>query len=88
MPAVSGDTDTDAEISYDDVDERTEDALATGVSGALEIEALRAEVAELRQLVSHADRVQQLGTERKLAALQACLQKSELAELADGRGRC
>ena len=78
MPKVSDDTDGDPEIGYDDVDERTEDELATAVSGAQEIEALRAEVAELRQLVSHADRVRQMGTERKLAALQACLKKSEL----------
>jgi superfamily II DNA or RNA helicase len=87
MPKVSGDTDQDPEIDYDDVDERTEDELATAVSGAQEIEALRAEVVELRQLVSHADRVRGMGTERKLAALQDCLKKSELHELEDGRGR-
>ena len=87
MPKVSDDTDGDPEIGYDDVDEQTEDELATAVSGAQEIEALRAEVAELRQLVSHADRVRQMGTERKLAALQACLKKSELRELEDGRGK-
>jgi superfamily II DNA or RNA helicase len=87
MPKVSDDTDGDPEIGFDDVDEQTEDELATAVSGAQEIEALRAEVAELRQLVSHADRVRQMGTERKLAALQACLKKSELRELEDGRGK-
>ena len=87
MPKVSDDTDGDPEIGFNDVDEQTEDELATGVSGAQEIEALRAEVAELRQLVSHADRVGQMGTERKLAALQACLKKSELRELDDGRGK-
>ena len=79
MPKVSDDTDGDPEIGYDDVDERTEDELATAVTGAQEIEALRAEVAELRQLVSHADRVRQMGTERKLAALQACLKKVRAA---------
>jgi superfamily II DNA or RNA helicase len=87
MPKVSDDTDSDPEIGYDDVDERTEDELATAVSGAQEIEALRAEVSELRQLASHADRVQHVGTERKLAALRACLKKSELHEMEDGRGR-
>jgi superfamily II DNA or RNA helicase len=87
MPKVSGDSDGDAEIGYDDVDERTEDELAAGVSGAREIGALRAEVAELRHLVSHADRVRGLGTERKLVALQDCLRKSELQELEDGRGK-
>jgi superfamily II DNA or RNA helicase len=87
MPKVSDDTDTDPEIGYDDIDERTEDELATTVSGAQEIEALRAEVAALRQLASHADRVQRMGTERKLAALRACLKKSELHEMEDGRGR-
>jgi hypothetical protein len=57
------------------------------VSGAQEIGALRAEVAVLHQLVSHADRVRRMGTERKLAALEACLKESELRELDDGRGR-
>ena len=78
MPKVSDDTDADPEIGYDDVDERTEDELATAVSGAQEIAALRTEVAELRQLVSHAERVRGMGTERKLVALQECLKKSEL----------
>jgi superfamily II DNA or RNA helicase len=87
MPKVSGDADGDIEIDYDDVDEKTEDELATAVSGAQEIEALRAEVAELRQLVSHADRVRGMGTERKLVALEACLKQSELHELEDGRGK-
>jgi superfamily II DNA or RNA helicase len=87
MPKVSDDTDTDPEIGYDDVDERTEDELATGVSGAREIEALRTEVAELRLLVSYADRVRDMGTERKLVALQDCLNKAELRELENGRGK-
>ena len=46
---------------------------------------MRAEVDELRALVSHADRVRQMGTESKLTALRACLQKAELHELDDGR---
>ena len=87
MPKVSDDTDADPEIGYDDVDERTEDELATAVSGAQEIAALRTEVAELRQLVSHAERVRGMGTERKLVALQECLKKSELRELENGRGK-
>jgi SNF2 family DNA or RNA helicase len=87
MPKVSGDAETDSELDYDDVDERTEDELATGVSGAEEIGALRAEVVQLRQLVSQAERVASLGPERKLAALQECLKNSELNELADGRGK-
>lgn len=87
MPKISDDTDADPEIGYDDVDERTEDELATAVSGAHEIEALRAEVAELRQLVSQADRVRGMGTERKLVALQDCLKKAELSELDNGRGK-
>jgi len=87
MPKISGDTDADPEIGYEDVDERTEDELATAVSGAQEIAALRAEVLELRQLVTQADNVRSLGTERKLAALQDCLKKSELHELEDGRGK-
>jgi superfamily II DNA or RNA helicase len=87
MPKVSDDVDGDPEVGYDDVDEKTEDELATAVSGAQEIDALRMEVVELRQLVSHADRVRDMGTERKLVALHECLKKSELQELEDGRGK-
>src|SRR4051812_33292954 len=87
LPAATGDTDRDDEIGYDDVDETAEDALATEVTAAQEVEALRVEVAALRRLVAHADRVRSMGEERKLAALRDCLKKSEFNDLDDGRGK-
>jgi SNF2 family DNA or RNA helicase len=87
MPKVTDDADVDDELDDDDVDERAEEALATEVSGAVEVEALRVEVEVLRGLVVHADRVRAMGEERKLVALRDCLKSTEFADLDDGRGK-
>ncbi|MFD5565024.1 helicase-related protein [Kitasatospora griseola] len=78
----------DVESESDDIDEVADDLLATEVSGAGQISQLRTEVAELRRLVAHADRVRtQGGEERKLTALRECLERAEFQELRDGRGK-
>jgi superfamily II DNA or RNA helicase len=87
LPPMGASDASDVELGSDDIDEDAEDALATEVSAAAEVGALRVEVAELRQLVSHADRVRAMGHERKLVALQDCLRNAALAELTDGRGK-
>ncbi|MER7750928.1 helicase-related protein [Kitasatospora sp. NPDC097643] len=77
----------DVEAESDDIDETVDDLLATEVSSAGQISQLRVEVAELRKLVAHADRVRSQGEERKLAALRDCLERAEFQELRDGRGK-
>ncbi|KPM50638.1 hypothetical protein ACG83_39595 [Frankia sp. R43] len=77
----------DAESGTDDIDEDSDDYLATQVSGATQIADLRAEVTSLRQLAKNAEGVMGLGEERKLAALRRCLEGAALAELRDGRGK-
>ena len=77
----------DIEAGSDDVDERTDEYLATQVSAAAGVDQLRAEIAELRRLAAEAERVAGVGEERKLVALRECLARAELAELRDGRGR-
>ncbi len=77
----------DEETDTDDADEAAEEAAATEVSAAEHVEALRAEVAALRDLVRTADRTIAQGEESKLTGLRDCLARAELAELADGRGK-
>jgi superfamily II DNA or RNA helicase len=77
----------DVEASSDDVDERTDEYLATQVSAAAGVEQLRTEIAELRRLAAEAQRVAGLGEERKLVALRECLAGAEFVELRDGRGK-
>lgn len=78
---------SDDETGTEDADEAAEEAAATLVTTAEHIEALRAEVEELRRLVAEADRTIAAGEERKLTALRRCLDRAELAELRDGRGK-
>jgi superfamily II DNA or RNA helicase len=77
----------DAESGTDDIDERSDELLATQVTGATQIAELRMEVAELGRLAVMANEVTGLGEERKLEALRKCLEGAELAELRDGRGK-
>lgn len=77
----------DLESGSEDIDERTDELLATQVSGARQISELRTEIAQLGRLAAQAARVMSQGEERKLAALRQCLERAELAELRDGRGK-
>jgi superfamily II DNA or RNA helicase len=77
----------DNEQSIDDASEQTEDAAAEGVVVAETLDGMRTEVARLEQLVVQADRTISLGEEAKLTALRDCLDRAELAELRDGRGK-
>jgi superfamily II DNA or RNA helicase len=77
----------DDETGVEDADEETEDRAASEVSAAEHVGALREEVAELRRLAGVADRAIAADEERKLGALRSCLDRAELAELRDGRGK-
>lgn len=77
----------DDELDLDDADEEAEELLVTEVSAAAHIEGLRAEVLELKQLVAQADATMAAGEEAKLSALRSCLERAELAEVHDGRGK-
>ncbi|MDA8047536.1 MAG: helicase-related protein [Actinomycetota bacterium] len=78
---------TDDELDLDDADEDAEELAVTEVTAAAHIEGLRAEVAALKVLVAQADATIASGEEAKLAALKSCLERAELAEVHDGRGK-
>jgi superfamily II DNA or RNA helicase len=78
---------TDDETADDDADEELQELAVTDVSVAEQLDDLRTEVAELNRLRSEAERARGEGEEQKLLALRSCLQRSELAELRDGRGK-
>jgi superfamily II DNA or RNA helicase len=78
---------TDDETADDDADEEMQERAITDVSVAEQLDELRVEIAELGRLTALAERTMEEGDERKLVALDSCLQRSELAELRDGRGK-
>lgn len=78
---------TDPELDEDDLDEATRDELTDAFTAAEELDAMRAEVAALRELVEQARRVRDRAPDSKLAALRDCLQRAQFAELKDGRGK-
>ena len=61
---------TDAEQDEDDLDEAERDHLTDEFTAALELDQLRAEIAALQELLSHARRVRDQADDSKLAALQ------------------
>jgi len=77
----------DTEMEEDDLDEAARDDLVNQFTAAVELEQLRAEIAALEDLVEQARRVREQASDSKLAALRECLEKAELAELRDGRGK-
>jgi superfamily II DNA or RNA helicase len=77
----------DDETDLDDADEDAEERAVTEVSAAAHIGGLRAEVLALNGLAAQADATIASGEEAKLTALQACLQRAELAEVHDGRAK-
>ncbi len=77
----------DAEQETDDATEDEEEAAVEGVVVAETLDGMRTEIAALERLVVQADETIAAGEETKLVALKACLQKAELSELRDGRGK-
>ena len=77
---------SDTEQDEDDLDEATRDDLIDEATAAAELDQLRAEVAELGDLVARAGRVRESGRDSKLVALRNCLQRAEFDEL-KGRTR-
>ena len=78
---------SDAEQDEDDLDEAARDALIDEATSAAELDQLRAEIAELADLVARVGRVREAGRDSKLLALRECLQRAEFDELLDGRGK-
>jgi superfamily II DNA or RNA helicase len=78
---------TDDETSDDDADEDTQERALTDVSVAEQLDDLRYEIDELNRLREHARRTMGEGDEQKLVALRHCLERAELADLRDGRGK-
>ncbi len=77
----------DSEQETDDATEDEEETAAAGVVVAETLDGMRAEILALERLVQQADSTIELGEEQKLSALRACLERAELAELKDGRGK-
>ena len=78
---------SDTEQDEDDLDEVSRDALIDEATAAAELDQLRAELAELGDLVARVGRVRESGRDSKLVALCECVQRSEFEELKDGRGK-
>jgi superfamily II DNA or RNA helicase len=77
----------DAEQETDDATEEEGELAAEGVVVAETLEQMRAEIVRLERLVLQADATIAEGEETKLAALRTCLERAELAEVRDGRGK-
>ena len=75
------------EQDEDDLDEATRDELFDEATAAAELDQLRAEIAELGDLVARVGRVRESGRDSKLVALRECVQRAEFDELKDGRGK-
>ncbi len=78
---------SDTEQDEDDLDDATRDVLIDEATAAAELDQLRAELAELGDLVARVGRVRESGRDSKLVALRECVQRSEFEELKDGRGK-
>ncbi|MBI4702776.1 MAG: DUF3883 domain-containing protein [Deltaproteobacteria bacterium] len=83
----AGVLDLDEEAEDDERDESERDRAATEVSVAESLDALRREVAEVRRLHAKAAALREAGQEVKLETLRRCLERAELAELAESHGR-
>jgi len=77
----------DPEQGFEDATEEEQEDAAAGLVVADTLDGMRVEVEALVRLAAHAERMIASGEERKLGALRKCLERSELRELEDGRGR-
>ena len=78
---------TDVEQDEDDLDDAERDQIVDQFTASVELDQLQAEVAALQDLLAQARRVRDHGSDSKLAALKACLERAEFKELSDGRGK-
>ena len=77
----------DSEQEEDDLDDGDRDQLIDEYTAAIELDQLRAEIAALKDLVEEARRVRESANDSKLKALRSCLERTQFAELEDGRGK-
>jgi superfamily II DNA or RNA helicase len=77
----------DEELGPEDATEESQDIAAEGIVVAETLDQMRAEIVELERLARLADQTIDAGEEAKLSALKDCLERAELAELRDGRGK-
>jgi superfamily II DNA/RNA helicase len=77
----------DVERDEDDLDDAERDQLADQFTACAGMDQIQAEVAALQDLLAHARRVRDHGSDSKLAALKACLDRAEFKELGGGRGK-
>ncbi len=77
----------DDEIDDDDREDGEKDAVATQISVAESLDALKLEVAELRAIYQTATLLKESGQEEKLMALKRCLETSNFKELREGNGK-
>jgi superfamily II DNA or RNA helicase len=77
----------DVEQDEDDLDDNERDRVTDQFTASVGLEQLQAEVAALQDLLAQARRVRDHGSDSKLAALKACLERAEFRELSGGRGK-
>jgi superfamily II DNA or RNA helicase len=77
----------DVEQDEDDLDDAERDQLVDQFTASVGLEELQSEVAALQDLIAQARRVRDHGSDSKLAALKACLERAEFKELEGGRGK-
>jgi SNF2 family DNA or RNA helicase len=78
---------TDAELDEDDLDDEARDILVDEFTVSMELDQLRMEIANLKELTERAKRVKERSPDSKLSALKECLTFSEFSALKDGRGK-
>ena len=77
----------DEELDEGDLDEQEEDRLLDEFTTSLEIDQLKEEISNLKDLVEQAKRIYEQSSDTKLKALEDCLKRGEFSELRDGRGK-
>jgi hypothetical protein len=77
----------DVEKDEDDLDDAERDQLVDQFTASVGLEQLQSEVAALQDLMAQARRLRDHGSDSKLAALRACLERAEFKELEGGRGK-
>lgn len=77
----------DVEVDEGDLDEQERDALVDEMTAALRLDEIREEIAALRDLVAHAERVYSNAPDSKLNRLRDVLREAQFSELRDGRGK-
>lgn len=79
--------DFDEERDDSDLDEKDADKLTDEFISASGVEELKEEIEVLKELIEKAKSVYEKAPDTKLNTLKECLERSEFAELKDGRGK-